>query len=146
MAVLVVDQVTKWLVVERLVGEQPVELVWTLQLRYVENRGSAFSLVGGGWGPVLSLAALAVVGILIWQSRGVAGRPASVAVGLVLGGAVGNLVDRVLRADEGLLSGPVVDWIDLQWWPVFNVADAAVVVGAILLVAFGFRQAPDPPS
>jgi signal peptidase II len=61
-------------------------------------------------------------------------------VGLVLGGAVGNLIDRVARADAGFLSGPVIDFVDLQWWPVFNVADSAVVVGAIMLVVFGFRD------
>jgi signal peptidase II len=139
--VVVVDLVTKGLAVDRLAGEAPLELVWTARLRYVENRGSAFSLVeGGGWGPLLSLAALAVVGLLLWQSRGVASRAASMGVGLVLGGAVGNLIDRVARADAGFLSGPVIDFVDLQWWPVFNVADSAVVVGAIMLVVFGFRD------
>jgi len=64
----------------------------------------------------------------------------AVALGLVLGGAFGNLIDRLCR-DPGFLRGAVVDFIDLQWWPVFNVADASVVGGAVLLVClsvFGY--------
>ena len=67
------------------------------------------------------------------------------AVGLVLGGATGNIADRLLRSDDGFLQGAVVDFIDLQWWPVFNVADAAVCVGAVLLVLTAARE-PDPSS
>jgi signal peptidase II len=57
----------------------------------------------------------------------------AIALGLIMGGAAGNLIDRLLR-DEGLLRGAVVDFIDLQWFPVFNVADAAINIGAVLLV------------
>lgn len=60
-------------------------------------------------------------------------------VGLIAGGAVGNLIDRAFRGDDGFLQGAVVDFIDLQWWPVFNIADAAIVVGAVLLVVVSFR-------
>jgi signal peptidase II len=56
-----------------------------------------------------------------------------VLIGIVVGGALGNVVDRLSRARDGFMSGAVVDFIDLQWWPIFNVADAAVVVGGILL-------------
>ncbi len=63
----------------------------------------------------------------------------AVAAGLIAGGAVGNLLDRAFRGDQGFLHGGVVDFIDLQWWPVFNVADACVVVGALLLVVASFR-------
>jgi signal peptidase II len=59
---------------------------------------------------------------------------AAVAVGLVVGGAAGNILDRLFRSGDGFLKGEVVDFIDLQWWPVFNVADAAVVIGGILLL------------
>jgi signal peptidase II len=58
----------------------------------------------------------------------------AVAIGLILGGALGNLLDRTFREGDGLLGGHVVDFVDLQWWPVFNVADAAVSVGGVLLV------------
>jgi signal peptidase II len=58
----------------------------------------------------------------------------AVAVGLILGGAAGNLCDRAFRAGDGFLGGAVVDFIDLQWYPVFNVADMCVVGGAVLLL------------
>ena len=61
------------------------------------------------------------------------------ASGLISGGALGNLLDRAFRGDDGFLHGAVIDFIDLQWWPVFNVADACIVVGAILLVIASFR-------
>ena len=128
---LAVDQLTKWWAVERLPGD-PIDVIWTLRLRVTTNTGAAFSLAGGS-GPVIALLALAVVGFLLWQGRAIDTRIGAVALGLVLGGALGNLSDRVFRGD-GFLSGGVVDFIDLQWWPIFNVADSCVVVGGILLV------------
>ena len=71
-------------------------------------------------------------------------RLAAVALAMIVGGALGNVVDRALRAGNGgFLGGSVVDFIDLQWWPVFNVADMGVVVGAILLVVSSFLPVPD---
>jgi signal peptidase II len=71
------------------------------------------------------------------------GRLPALAGGLVAGGALGNLLDRLLRSGgDGLVGGHVVDFIDLQWWPVFNVADMGIVGGAILLALLSFR-APD---
>jgi signal peptidase II len=67
----------------------------------------------------------------------------AVSIGLVLGGALGNLVDRAFRPGDGFLGGGVVDFIDLQWWPVFNLADSAIVVGAIVLF-FAQWSEPDP--
>ena len=61
-------------------------------------------------------------------------------LGLVLGGALGNLVDRAFREGSGFLGGAVVDFIDLQWWPVFNVADTAVSVGGVLLVFMASKE------
>jgi signal peptidase II len=68
-----------------------------------------------------------------------------VAAGLVAGGALGNLLDRFLRDGEGLLGGRVVDFIDLQWWPIFNVADIAICTGAGLLAILSFRE-PEAPA
>ena len=68
----------------------------------------------------------------------------AVATGLVVGGAIGNLLDRALREGDGFLGGGVVDFIDLQWWPIFNVADTAIVVGAVLLFLSQLRE--DEPS
>ena len=67
-----------------------------------------------------------------------------VLLGMILGGAVGNLADRAARAGDGFLGGAVVDFIDLQWWPVFNAADSAIVVAGVILVltAPRYRQPP----
>ena len=65
---------------------------------------------------------------------------ARIAVGAIIGGAIGNLADRVFREGGGFFGGAVVDFIDLQWWPVFNVADSAIVVGGILVVWRGWRR------
>ncbi len=73
----------------------------------------------------------------------------AVVIGLLVGGALGNLADRAFRSglgSSGFLHGAVVDFIDLQWWPVFNVADAAIGVGAVLLVLFGLRPEPSAPA
>jgi signal peptidase II len=84
-----------------------------------------------------------VVVVVLGTTRGLDARWPRLGVGLVLGGALGNLTDRVFREGTGFLGGAVVDFVDLQWWPVFNVADAAVCVGALLLVLTAARE-PDP--
>jgi signal peptidase II len=131
-AVIAVDQLTKWWAVETL-STRTIDVVWKLRLILVQNRGSSFSLTQSG-GPVLSLLALVVVGGLLWYSRGVRSRWGLVALGLVAGGAIGNLVDRAFRGDAGFMQGAVVDFIDVQFWPVWNVADMAISIGAVLLV------------
>jgi signal peptidase II len=131
--VIAVDQLTKWWALHAL-RTHTIHVVWTLRLNLTRNTGAAFSLAGGR-GALVGLLALVVVGVVVWQGSGVSDRLGSVAVGLVLGGAVGNLVDRALRGGGGFLGGGVVDFIDFQWWPIFNVADSCVVVGAVLLVA-----------
>jgi signal peptidase II len=129
--VVLVDQVTKSWAVSAL-QDRVVHVVWTLRLALTQNTGSAFSMATGS-GPVIAVVALVVVGILLWTGRSVTTRSGAIALGLIAGGAIGNLADRVFRG-AGFLRGGVVDFIDLQWWPVFNVADAAIVVGAILLL------------
>ncbi len=139
--VVIADQLSKWWAV-RTLGSRTIDLVWTLRLRLVENTGASFSL-GQGLGPLIGVAAIVTVALLIWTGRRVETRLAAAGIGLVLGGAVGNLLDRVLRDGGGPLGGGVVDFIDLQWWPVFNVADAGVVVGAALLLVSGlWGEAP----
>jgi signal peptidase II len=141
--VLALDQLTKWWAVEVL-DTRIVEVVGSLQFRLTINYGSAFSLADGR-GPIISLLALAVVAVLLRTGRQ-ATRPAmATALGLVVGGAIGNLVDRAFRAGDGFLGGGVVDFIDLQWWPVFNAADSAIVVGAIVLFLAQWG-APDPDA
>ena len=132
-AVLVLDQLSKAWAVDRL-ADGPIDVVWTLRLRLVENRGAAFSIVGGGGlGPVISALAIVVVAVLVLQVRDTRSTWSLVAVGMIVGGALGNLVDRATRGDD-FLHGAVIDFIDVQWWPVWNVADMGVVVGGVLLV------------
>ena len=130
--VVVLDQLTKWWAVSTL-SNQTIDVVWRLRLILVENRGTAFSLTQSG-GPVITLLALAVVGGLLWYSRGVQSRWALVALGMIAGGAIGNLIDRAFRGDAGFMQGAVIDFIDVRFWPVWNVADMGVSIGAVLLV------------
>jgi len=142
--VLLVDQLSKtWAL--RALDDGPIDLVWTLRLKLTYNTGAAFS-TGEGLGPVIGVAAAIVALVLLWSGRTVANRLGALAVGMVFGGALGNLTDRAFRDGHGFLGGAVVDWIDLQWWPVFNVADAAVVVGALLLLVATARAPIDEPE
>jgi signal peptidase II len=137
-ATLLVDQLTKWWALEQL-DDRDIHLFWTLRLHLTFNSGMAFGR-GRGLGPVVGVLALAVVVVLLLSLRRSGSRLAAVGMGLVIGGALGNICDRIFRADGGLLSGAVVDFIDAQWWPVFNVADMGVVIGGLLLVAQSLRS------
>ena len=138
--VLGLDVATKVLAVELLTPGQPVSIIgdtvtWTL----VRNSGAAFSMATGyTW--VLTLIATGVVVGIVWMGRRLVSPWWAVGLGMILGGALGNLVDRFFRS-PGPLRGHVVDFLSIGWWPVFNVADPAVVGGAILLVGlslFGY--------
>ncbi len=137
--VVLADQLTKWWALEALAGGRVINLVWTLRLNLTSNTGFAFSL-GGGFGPLIAVVVIAVIGVLVWHGRTISSRTGAVAVGLLLGGALSNLGDRAFRGD-GFLSGAVVDFIDLQWWPIFNLADAAVVIGVALFLVSSLRAA-----
>jgi signal peptidase II len=136
--VIVVDQLTKWWALERL-ADGPIHVGWTLDLRLTFNSGAAFS-TGTGLTPFLAVAGVGLVGVLVLMSRSATATGTAMALGLMLGGALGNLTDRLFR-DHG---GAVVDFVDLGWWPVFNVADAALVCGAILLVVANLRETRHP--
>jgi signal peptidase II len=145
--VVAADQLTKWWAIEAL-ADGPVAVVGSLRFRLIFNEASAFSIGGGSWwGPIVTVAGLVIIAGLLWFLRSSTGRLSAVAVGLVIGGAVGNLIDRAARSDRGFMGGGVVDFVDLGWWPVFNVADAAVVIGVILLLVLSFlpsRESSDP--
>ena len=145
-AVYVADQLSKWWAVDTL-DTRTIDVVWTLRFRLALNHGAAFSL-SQGRGALISLLALVVVGVLLRSGRHATRPLAAVALGLVLGGALGNLSDRAFREGEGFLGGGVVDFVDFQWWPIFNVADMGVVCGAVLLIAASWREPeesePDP--
>ena len=136
--VVAADQLTKWWAVDRL-ASGPIHVIGTLDLELSRNTGSAFSLFQGR-GPILAVVAVVLVaalGALAWRAP-TAGRAA--VLGLIAGGALGNLGDRLFRGDHGA----VVDFVDLHFWPTFNVADACITVGCILLVV-SLLRAPRSP-
>ena len=138
-AAYLVDRISKWLVESRLARRPPLELIpGVLQLNYTQNSGGAFGL-GGSASWLFAGATIAVsVAILLLSTR-VHRTAVAVGMGLVLGGGLGNLTDRIIRGD-GFFSGRVVDFIDLRVWPVFNVADACIVVGALIIVFASARR------
>jgi signal peptidase II len=118
--------------------DSPVEVIpGFLTLTYTENPGGAFSLFQNA-GPFLGVAAIGVAIFVLWTIR--IERPflEVVALGLVLGGAAGNLMDRVFRG-EGFLDGRVIDWISMWWIPTFNIADVSVFIAVGLLLIQTWR-------
>jgi len=117
----------------------PVELIpGFLELTYVENPGGAFGSFQNG-GTIIAVAALIVTGVVIGAMAAPRPRIETVALGLVLGGAVGNLIDRFARG-AGLIDGSVIDWIDLWIIPTFNVADASVTIAVAVLLIHAWRS------
>jgi signal peptidase II len=136
--VLAADIITKTVAVAQLENRAPLELLGGLvYLQLVRNPGAAFSLATGyTW--VLTIVAIAVVVVIIRVARRLRSIGWAIALGLVLGGALGNLTDRIFRA-PGPLQGHVVDIVSLfapdgRVWPVFNMADSSIVTGGVLLV------------
>lgn len=135
--VLVADQLTKmWAQSALVVGEAPKPLIGELiQLRLIYNPGAALSLASGmTW--VLTLLSVGVVVFIVLMARKIASTAWAVALGLVLGGAIGNLLDRLFRA-PGFPNGHVVDFIDYGPF-IGNVADIAIVVAAVLIAVLAF--------
>lgn len=140
--VVVLDQATKFWAEAALRFAEPVELLSWFNLTLLYNRGAAFSFLAGagGWQRYLFLGIglVAVIVIVLWLRR-LRPQETYTAAGLtlILGGAVGNLIDRALY-------GHVVDFIDWHYggwhWPAFNIADAAITVGAVLVVLSSFRK------
>jgi signal peptidase II len=138
-AVLITDIITKVVVVASLSDRAPVNLLGgLLKLRVTRNPGAAFSIGGPSVTAVFALIAIGVIVFILRTSRRIQSLAWAVTLGLLLGGATGNLVDRVLRA-PGPFRGYVVDWIQLPHWPVFNVADSCIVCGGVLAVLLAIR-------
>jgi signal peptidase II len=125
--VVVADQVTKTIAVRDL-ASGPVHVIGPFAFELDYNSGVAFSLFAGVGVPI-ALLVVAVLGLLLWSARGSPTRLGASALGLIVGGAAGNLADRLFRHT----SGAVVDFIHIGVWPTFNLADAAVVCGCVLL-------------
>ena len=137
-AVLALDVVTKVLVVAELEGRRTLELLGgQLLLRVSRNPGAAFSFAEGAT-VLFTTVAVVVIVVILRVSRRLGSTGWALSLGLLLGGAAGNLVDRLLRA-PGPGRGAVVDFIDFQVWPSFNIADSAIVCGGLLAVLLSFR-------
>ena len=140
LAALLIDQAVKWRITETMVEGETVPVLGTLlRFTYIHNPGGVFGLSFGGRSLhlVLAVVALAAVCVMVLRMRSEGGL-ADVGLALLLGGALGNLVDRVLH-------GEVIDFLDVgigpyRWW-IFNVADACVTVGVgLLMVSYGFGR------
>lgn len=136
--VLALDVASKVWVVAELEGQRRLELLGgQLLIQVSRNPGAAFSL-GEGATLLFTAVAIVVVVVILRVSRRLGSTGWAVSLGLLLGGAAGNLVDRLLRS-PGPGRGAVVDFIDFQVWPSFNVADSGIVVGGLLAVLLSFR-------
>ena len=135
--IVLVDQISKWAAEAYLAPYQPVPVVPLFNLTLAYNTGAAFSFLSdaGGWQRwffiLLTVAVVAVLVNWLWRMRAEE-RLHAASISLILGGAIGNLIDRVLH-------GHVIDFIDVYYgshhWPIFNIADSAITVGVTLLIA-----------
>jgi len=137
-AVFAADLISKVIVVATLTPDRPVWLISSfLDLNLTRNSGAAFSF-GTGMTIVFTAIAIGVIIFIVRTSRRLRSLAWAVTLGLLLGGAAGNLTDRLLRS-PGVFRGEVVDWIQLPHWPVFNVADSCIVCGGFLAVVLAAR-------
>ena len=130
--VALLDQMSKAWALRDLVDGRVIHVIWTLQFNLTYNRGMAFSR-GTGVGPIIGVIGLVVVVMLLLSLRRADNVLTRLATGLIIGGAMGNILDRLFR-DSGWMRGAVIDFIDFQWWPVFNVADMAIMIGAATMI------------
>ena len=136
--VLAADAISKVVVVAQLSDHPPIRLLGgLLTLRLIRNSGAAFSL-GTSLTVVFTAIAVGVIVFILRTARRLRSLPWAITLGLLLGGAAGNLADRIFRA-PGVMRGDVVDWIQLPHWPVFNLADSAIVCGGLLAVLLAVR-------
>ena len=141
--VLLLDQATKIWAVHSLGDGHRIDIIdGQLWFALSRNSGSAFSLFSS-FTPILAIIAIGVAVFLVRVVRRVQDPLLVVALSLVLAGAVGNLIDLVVRA-PGFMKGAVIDFIASKHWPTFNVADSAITVGALLLLCWGWRRPTHP--
>lgn len=140
-AVLLLDQLTKWIMVARFEGQPAVDVIGELlRFNVVRNPGAAFSL-GSGFTIIFSFVALAVAAVIVKTASTLVSPAWAVALGGLLGGALGNLMDRIFR-EPSIFSGHVVDFIQLPNFAIFNVADIAVTCSAVLMGILAIKGVP----
>ncbi|HVE94337.1 MAG TPA: signal peptidase II [Acidimicrobiales bacterium] len=132
---IVLDQLSKSWALSAL-DDHSIDLVLGARFALTFNSGAAFSIGSGRPALFAAVAVLTVVALSVFVARSPLNRARTVAFGLIIGGALGNVVDRVFR-DHG---GKVVDFIDLGWWPVFNVADSWLFIGVVVMLVDAWRE------
>jgi signal peptidase II len=136
--VVLLDQLTKAWVVASL-ADEPISIIGdTVEFRLSRNPGGAFSILTG-FTPLLAVLAAIVAVVLVRVAQRAKDPVMVIALSLVLGGALGNLLDRLFRA-PGFLRGEVIDFVRVGAFPSFNVADSAITIGAVLLLIWGWRD------
>ena len=139
--VWVLDLATKLWAVNTLSDRSNIKVIGDFfQLTLVRNPGAAFSVAEGAT-IFLTLFGFLVMGVIFYYSTKITSRGWSVVLGLAMGGILGNLVDRIFR-EPGFLRGHVIDWLEVPNWPVFNIADTAIVAAAALSMILSLRNIP----
>ena len=139
--VWILDLATKIWAVNSLSNRSNIKVLGSFfQLTLVRNPGAAFSFAAGAT-IFLSIFALIVLLAIIYISPQITSKGWAIVLGLVMGGILGNLVDRIFR-DPGLLRGHVIDWMQIPRWPIFNIADSAIVVAALVAMVLSARNIP----
>jgi signal peptidase II len=143
--IILLDQLSKWIVSAQLDLYDSIALIPSFNLVLAHNYGAAFSFLAGagGWQRwfFTGLAIIVAVVLTVWMSRLKSdAKWEAISLALILGGAIGNVIDRVLH-------GYVIDFIDVYYasyhWPAFNIADSAICLGAVMLVIDSFRKKPE---
>lgn len=147
--VWLIDLGTKVWAVEVLSSRANVQIIGSfLQLTFVQNSGAAFG-IGAGSTIIFTFFALAVLIIITRYALQITSKGWALVCGLVLGGILGNLTDRIFR-EPSFLQGHVIDWIQIPNWPVFNIADSAIVIAAVVAIILTIRNispiTPKDPS
>ena len=138
-AIWLIDFATKTWALSNLDSRNPIKIIGSfLQLTLVKNSGAAFSFAQGAT-IIFSAFACVVVAAIAYYAPKITSKGWSVVLGLALGGILGNLSDRIFR-EPGFFTGHVIDWIELPNWPVFNIADSAIVVAASIAVVLSIKN------
>lgn len=136
--IVLIDRLTKVWALGALVDGDVVVIDGVLEFELAFNTGAAYGLFRGG-GSIIAVAAIIATGLILYALRSVERSFEAITLGAIMGGALGNLIDRIVRGD-GWFDGAVVDWIATPLWPNFNIADSAISVGAVLLILAAIRS------
>lgn len=137
--VWILDLATKIWAVSALSHRPNIKVLGSFfQLSFARNSGAAFSFATGGT-IFLSLFSLIALAVIFYYSPRITSKGWAVVLGLVMGGIIGNLIDRIFR-EPGLLRGHVIDWMQLPHWPIFNIADSAIVIAALISMVLSARN------